>query len=548
VQAFAIENVIRTTGHTEANAALKAIEANGARAVTALNAIEKALVQNEQAARRFSVAAPPVTWRNVASGAAQASGSVRDLGDKFRGAGLQVAMATEQMARMGTVGGEGLRQIVVQGGQMAFMFGAGGPLVAAIGVAALAIVNVFQRAREEARKAREAFVAEINAMADAGDALGMTRRLQQIELGRPSAGRGQGGGYAGGLLDLRAQVQALQRQEVALAAEIERRDLRERATNRGEPVIPPEILRLRRIKGELEQLLPRLTELEQQRSRLLDVLNNPPTALRTPTGLPEVTVGGAPAGGGRAGPAGVRGPALFDIGPAQFLDTFAIENAVVGAVAMVNRVREQTAERLAGVPGLNISALLLGVGQGMDAARSVAQAAEDIATQFVGSLKQTMVDGFRAAFSGGNVFDALRSGILGGLGEVFIQAGLHAMKFAALLDWLKGAVAALSGVGTFAAGLAMVALGTGLQALGGGGGGGGGVGSSAAPLGGYRRAASGVGAVSVPLGSSANGSANRRPAQMVAVTGNTFVGAHDPAAQRAVVDLVRNAAARGMRV
>jgi len=71
------------------------------------------------------------------------------IGQRYSAAAVQVASAAENMARAGKIGGDGLKQIVVQGSNMAFLFGPGGAVVGAVGVASLAIIEVFRRTRTE---------------------------------------------------------------------------------------------------------------------------------------------------------------------------------------------------------------------------------------------------------------------------------------------------------------------------------------------------------------------------------------------------------------
>lgn len=72
------------------------------------------------------------------------------LGQRFATASVQIAGATESIARSGAVSGEAAKQLINQGSQIAFLFSGAGPIVGAIGITVLAIVELFQRAAQEA--------------------------------------------------------------------------------------------------------------------------------------------------------------------------------------------------------------------------------------------------------------------------------------------------------------------------------------------------------------------------------------------------------------
>lgn len=77
------------------------------------------------------------------------------IGQRYSVAAVQIASAAENMARAGKLGGEGLKQIIVQGSNMAFMFGAQGAVVGAVGIASLAIIEYFRKTEDETRKVVE---------------------------------------------------------------------------------------------------------------------------------------------------------------------------------------------------------------------------------------------------------------------------------------------------------------------------------------------------------------------------------------------------------
>lgn len=72
-----------------------------------------------------------------------------------------MAMGFENLARSGNLAGEGMKQVVAQAADMAFMFGSTGPIVGAIGIAALAIFSLFDRTRREAAETTKKLKAEM---------------------------------------------------------------------------------------------------------------------------------------------------------------------------------------------------------------------------------------------------------------------------------------------------------------------------------------------------------------------------------------------------
>lgn len=68
---------------------------------------------------------------------------------KFAASARTMAAGLGQVAASGEIAGAGMKQIVIQGSQMALLFGVGGPIVGGIGLVALGIFNMFQRTRKE---------------------------------------------------------------------------------------------------------------------------------------------------------------------------------------------------------------------------------------------------------------------------------------------------------------------------------------------------------------------------------------------------------------
>lgn len=195
------------------------------------------------------------------------------------GAVRQMAFGLEGLARSGNLAGEGLKSIIAQGSELAFSFGAAGPIVAATAVVGVAIFNVFKRTRDEiaetAKKARE----EIANLQNAGNITGIIDRARAIDIGQPSAGISDrvSGAFKGSLRDLRAELAELD----AIAKKNPFFGLDEKATERA-----------RHLRSEIAKLEK---ELESLRQAAINIANATPERGL----LPIVTTADAPSVGSK---------------------------------------------------------------------------------------------------------------------------------------------------------------------------------------------------------------------------------------------------------
>jgi hypothetical protein len=164
------------------------------------------------------------------------------------------------------------------------------------------------------------------------------------------------------------------------------------------------------------------------------------------------------------------------------------------------------------------------------------------------TLGNALADGIQTAIeqkSIGAGFKAMTQTLLRGLGDMMIQFGKASLVASTLMDTIFKALAKALPGGAIVASLAMIAAGAALKgaagaAFGGGGGGGGG-GGFTAPM-----AAVAAGAMTLPTqfyGPTAAGSSATIAA--MAPMNVTIVGPNDPAAQRQMQELMRNAQRRG---
>jgi hypothetical protein len=161
----------------DADGALAATEQTRSK-IKELTATVEAMGRTMNASSKTAVAA----WRSEAAEAQQALTMLRATkdeharlqrvvqgvetnisaaGQKFASATRQMAFGFESVARSGNLAGEGMKSLIATGSEMALMFGTAGPIVGAVGVAGLAIYNIFdrldKRAAESAKRIRDEF-------------------------------------------------------------------------------------------------------------------------------------------------------------------------------------------------------------------------------------------------------------------------------------------------------------------------------------------------------------------------------------------------------
>lgn len=161
---------------------------------------------------------------------AGAAGST--LGNRYGSAAIGISSAAENMARLGKVTGESAKMMINQSAQVAFAFGPHGMLIGAIGITTLAIVEMFGRAKKEAKAAADAIKKDIAEAMSSGSLTTMAKAIYEqqqrveearkktaAEVERNRRARGEYDPNAGGLTapTLRTDAAAdLARQEAQL--------------------------------------------------------------------------------------------------------------------------------------------------------------------------------------------------------------------------------------------------------------------------------------------------------------------------------------------
>jgi hypothetical protein len=112
--------------------------------------------------------------------------NLRLVRDEGEGAGRETARglrgmagALADVAREGALGARPLKEIVKSGAELAISFGAGGPILGAIGLFGLVLFNTFDRAREQIVETRKLAIQELNTIATNADPLEALKKQQQ---------------------------------------------------------------------------------------------------------------------------------------------------------------------------------------------------------------------------------------------------------------------------------------------------------------------------------------------------------------------------------
>lgn len=472
-------------------------------------AVESAVVRTERAAAKAQAES------NKAAAATAATT------DRIAGASRQASFALETMARQGQVAGEPLRQLLSIGGEMAFMFGAGGVVAGAMASLGLAVFNTFQRAKEEAKKAQEDMLKDFRSFgrqlrdADVGSAASIAARL-----------------YSG---DQYAET------------EMERMGL---------SGVSAELTRLVSVMKEGVQQHTRYNQLTAMATELNNkyalAMQRVKTTMADVVGGQQRSLSEANAWQGAfsrqlRGPAGI-GSVTRDGGTSADLDD--LLRAYLGEV----QARASVPAALQNNPLKEWFDLMKKQVADSTAAMKEQLAAEGAAVGAV--FSNALADGLATAVRTrdlGAGFKQLTAGLLAGIGGMMIHTGQAMVKFGALIDAFKKALLGFFGGSAIAAGVALIAIGAGLQGLSGA------LGNTGTRVasGGDRSVGGGLGIPgtgSIPVSlprqpweaqAAGMGPAMARPSLVFA---GTVFGAKDPALPRYLFDALEEGARRGFRL
>lgn len=459
-------------------------------------------------------------------------------GRQVGGAMRQIAGGAEMIARQGKVTGEALKQIVAQGAEMAFMFGAGGPIVGAFAIVGLAIyqnvTNRMQEAREEINKTRGA----IEDIRRSTDLMDVGRKQQGLFSGDPAAIRKEGESAAvflarsRGLEGVRSRMDELM---PGIPNNILEQIARGKKTFRGGAAAGAndrynEFAELFGLQGGLEQQFATAQEVGTKLGQNLG------EGLKR--GLSE-TQKKADADAPLSLSTVESSIALNDM-----LD--AILKRGVGGVQLTQGGGTQTTTRLGGLEGARAFGLKAADLGDQFKNMVVNPLAEQIRASLANGLGDAISAGFDAAFAkGGNIGKAAAAfgaGALSTLGGVFKQIGIHSLIGLKFMAAIEAAIKTFNPTLGIVASLGLIAFGSMLQSAGSrvsanaSGGGSGGGASSTAP-------AQIIDRGFINPSSTSTTAANmtmRSPVNNFV----TFIGPNDPQAQRMWRELQRNSERR----
>jgi hypothetical protein len=463
--------------------------------------------------------------------------AARQVGGSLR----QIAGGAEMVARQGKVTGDALKQVISSGAEMAFMFGAGGPIVGALAIVGLAIYeNItggIKAARDEARK----FSQDLADLRTNNDLAGSGKLSQRLYSGERFAVQQDGESDEAftarrlGVVGLRSKVFGAQR--VAQAG----------VSTSGQMTNAAQHAQM-----EYEKWLPILEAVEAKATAAAQAFD----AL--------------------ARAEGQRAKNQVDIARQEYLKNYPLSLSQIAAHGKTDALLDPTLDLMRlgqfgpngrfGVrltPGQTQSPGPLG---GLDGYRSFGLKPKDLGhtfeSQFVSpladSISKSIGDGIGAAISSGfdaafakganigKVSAAFGASAISTLGGVFKQIGMESLLGLEFMNAIKVAITSWNPAFGIAASLGLIALGSAMQSAGGrmnansaGGGGssGGGGGSSSPPT--------IIDRGFISPASSAIGAAGSMSTRNMIVLAPTIIGPNDPNAQRGILELVRNAERRG---
>lgn len=148
--------------------------------------------------------------------------SAEGMGRRYATASMQIASATESIARQGKIAGEAAKQMLNQGAQMAFAFGTGGAIAGAIAITTLAVVQLFTRARREMEETARQFDEKLADMRRSSNLMGAADLARQLYSGDRFAVREKDEKEGDvSLLARRAGLQGLRAEKARLEASLE---------------------------------------------------------------------------------------------------------------------------------------------------------------------------------------------------------------------------------------------------------------------------------------------------------------------------------------
>jgi hypothetical protein len=447
------------------------------------------------------------------------------------------ANAIAEMARSGEMGGRGIRELVKSGAEMSMAFGAGGPVIGALGLLGVAvynhITNRMKEAREEIRKTKE----DLAGFSEGHDLMSAAKLQQYTYSGNPFAVQKEGESDE----RFRARQLGIEGMEREIAEMRRKPDVR--ISERGEVltgetnIIDPNVIaraeaELKKLKATYDLAKPAVDALTVRQGQMdatgLKLAQEEAEKKRV-AAMEELLFK-------RTDPAGT-------IARGEWLDQFKNLGIQTGASGSMIETRHLNVEPHDLVPKII---------KPSDRERIIAEFNEQVQQPLGNAIRSGMAstigsaiaDGITAGFEHGGITGAFKAGgkaILAGLGGIITQMGEVWVSYGISMTTLGQALwnPLTSGPAAIAIGASLIALGSAVGAVAhhGAGGAFGGGSSYASSLPqiidrGLINPANG-------LMTTAGGLTARTPVNV------TIIGANDPNAQRQITELIRNADRRG---
>lgn len=512
--------------------------------------------------------------RRVAEATAEGGNA---LGEKFAMGARRASFAIEEIARSGEVAGRGLRELIATGAEMAFSFGIGGPIVAAIGVVGLAFVNHFTRAREEIDKTRTEALTALEDIARSGDLVAAARHQGELYSGQSYALRKPDESDADfiarsqGVRGIRARIEELRRtlpkyivDQGGLTAHA-RGSYSEQEFQQGNE-LRELITLLGQYKTQLAETIPivnRLMAAEGDRAHNALEAAREQAGLKLPGELPEFDdaflqrlKAAAPA----IGQIGEASRSLAQQLDAQmsvlFKEYYAASTTAERRLAIEKELTDLLKQQGELAPKLVVPVPKLdGLVNGVDKFKpqwvdQMVETWKQVGESAAQGFSRSLVDGIRAGVSIalrgggiGSIFAGVGGAIVSGLGTIFEQIGTAALAGMAIMAKIKAAIIAFAPEVGIPLALGLIAFGALLQGAGGGLGGRGGGGGG----GGYGNYSSSLPQI-IDRGfinpGAANAAANVTPRASITMP-ILAINPNDPATKRLVDETIRGLDGRG---
>jgi hypothetical protein len=448
-------------------------------------------------------------------------------GRQWGTASRQIAGGLEQVARTGKITGESLKSVISNAAEMAFMFGAGGPIVAALGITGVAIYERLTRNFEEASEKARAFRRELAEVARGGSGTDAKEFVSRLRSGDPFAaieGKRKDESDMDFLMRSRG-IAGLSARQSSLTAS-------ERFTASQDPQKDNTVgMRLISIRKQLAEVTERLATEE---ARLADAMRLTGASIAAQAALDQTTGQGSST---------ERDAALraMGLGPSLMRNANPLARTVVFGGAHGTGAGGLGSD-LSGKGRPEGSPMATAMVDGMKAIGEIA--GRGFVDTFASTIEAGITKAFEKGATLGGVFAAIGQAALGGIGSMISQIGRATLASFAIIENIKQAFMTLNPVVGVAASLGLIALGAVLQGAGGrmsanaGGGGGGNYSGGYAASAGYGASIIDRGIIDPTNGKGVNGRSGNQ-------YNFTVIGTNDPRVKREIIELIDGAERRG---